>query len=103
MATTSRQQWGYGLPDQPHAPAPAPAAAPARRIPRPADLKGDLMGGATAALLTIPVSMGYGLLALSPFGDGYVATAVLAGLYAPGALVVLGVAVVAWGKAPRRA
>src|SRR5262249_1766148 len=26
-----------------------------------------------------------------------------AGLYAPGALVVLGVAVVAWGKAPRRA
>jgi MFS superfamily sulfate permease-like transporter len=83
MAVTTRQQWGYGLPDQTHAPAPAVAAAPARRVPRLRDLRGDLMGGATAALLTIPVSMGYGLLALSPLGESYVAMAVLAGLYAP--------------------
>ena len=83
MAATGGQRWGYGLPDQPQSPAPAPAAAAARRVPRLSDLRGDLMGGATAALLTIPVSMGYGLLALSPLGEGYVATAVLAGLYAP--------------------
>ncbi len=46
-------------------------------------LKGDLLGGFTAAVLTIPVSMGYGLLALSALGENYVATAILAGLYAP--------------------
>jgi len=82
MAAGSGQQWGYGLPDQPRTPAQAAGATVARRVPRLADLRGDLMGGATAALLTIPVSMGYGLLALSPLGEGYVATAVLAGLYA---------------------
>ena len=82
MPAPGGQQWGYGLPDQPDAPVHAPAA-PAHRIPRPDDLRGDVMGGATAALLTIPVSMGYGLLALSPLGDSYVGTAVLAGLYAP--------------------
>ncbi len=46
-------------------------------------LRGDLLGGFTAAVLTIPVSMGYGLLALSALGENYVATAILAGLYAP--------------------
>jgi MFS superfamily sulfate permease-like transporter len=46
-------------------------------------LRGDLLGGFTAAMLTIPVSMGYGLLALSALGENYVATAILAGLYAP--------------------
>ena len=46
-------------------------------------MRGDLLGGLTAAVLTIPVSMGYGLLALSALGENYVATAILAGLYAP--------------------
>jgi len=46
-------------------------------------LRGDLLGGLTAAVLTIPVSMGYGLLALSALGENYLATAILAGLYAP--------------------
>lgn len=41
------------------------------------------MGGLAASVLTIPISMGYGLLALSPLGESYTATAVLAGLYAP--------------------
>ena len=41
------------------------------------------MGGFTAAVLTIPVSMGYGLLALSALGDAHIPTAILAGLYAP--------------------
>ena len=42
--------------------------------------RGDISGGFTAAVLAIPVSMGYGILALSPLGDSYLAHAVLAGL-----------------------
>src|SRR5688500_15301182 len=78
----TRQQWGYGLPDQayPHV----------QRLVRPAagggglrQLRGDVTGGVAAAVLTIPISMGYGLLALSPLGEEYVPAAILAGLYAP--------------------
>jgi sulfate permease, SulP family len=83
VTSTTGQQWGYGLPDQPHAPPPPPAAAATGVLRWLRHLRGDVMGGATAALLTIPVSMGYGLLALSPLGESYVSTAVLAGLYAP--------------------
>jgi anti-anti-sigma factor len=72
-------------------------------------VKGDVAGGFTAAVLIVPVSMGYGILALSPLGDGFVAHGVLAGLlsavavpltavllgaeattvYAPGSIVAL--------------
>jgi MFS superfamily sulfate permease-like transporter len=41
------------------------------------------MGGIAAAVLTIPISMGYGILVLSALGDAYVPQAILAGLYAP--------------------
>jgi anti-anti-sigma factor len=43
-------------------------------------LKGDLAGGVTAAILTIPVSMGYGILSLASLGDQYVSYGLLAGL-----------------------
>jgi MFS superfamily sulfate permease-like transporter len=46
-----------------------------------ARLKGDLAGGVTSAVLTVPVSMGYGVLALLPLGDEYIPVAILAGLY----------------------
>jgi MFS superfamily sulfate permease-like transporter len=46
-----------------------------------ARLKGDLAGGATSAVLTVPASMGYGVLALLPLGDQYVPVGILAGLY----------------------
>jgi SulP family sulfate permease len=46
-----------------------------------ARLKGDVAGGATSAVLTVPVSMGYGVLALQPLGDEYIPVAILAGLY----------------------
>ena len=45
-------------------------------------IRGELVGGATAALLSMPVSMGYGVLALHALGDQYVSHAILAGLYA---------------------
>lgn len=81
---TSGQQWGFGLPDQAHQPersaAPPRPAALAQRL---AALRGDVLGGVTAAVLTVPVSMGYGLLALAPLGDSFTATAILAGLLAP--------------------
>jgi sulfate permease, SulP family len=41
------------------------------------------MGGCTAALIAIPASIGYGLLALAPLGESVVPHAVLAGLFAP--------------------
>jgi len=46
-----------------------------------ASLKGDLVGGVTSAVLTVPVSMGYGVLALLPLGDQYISVGILAGLY----------------------
>lgn len=82
MATT-RQQWGYGLPDQAHAVPLPPSPVPVGRSAWLRHLRGDLMGGCTAALLTIPVSIGYGLLALSPLGESAIPHAVLAGLFAP--------------------
>ena len=42
--------------------------------------KGDIAGGVSAGVLTIPVSMGYGILALQPLGDRYVSYGVVAGL-----------------------
>ncbi len=81
MATTG-QKWGYGLPDQAQTQPLQPAeSAPAAR-PRFKNLRGNLTGGFSAAVLTIPVSMGYGMLALAPLGPDYVAHGVLAGLYA---------------------
>ena len=59
-----------------------------------ARLKGDLAGGATSAVLTVPVSMGYGVLALAPLGDQYIPVGILAGLYSaifiPLAVLLLG-------------
>ena len=43
--------------------------------------KGDVVGGVTSAVLTIPVSMGYGILAFYPLGEQYISYGILAGLY----------------------
>ena len=51
------------------------------------DLKGDVAGGISVGALTIPMSMGYGLLAFQPLGDGYVSYGIVAGLFS--AIVVL--------------
>ena len=74
--TASKHVVGYGLPDQPEHTASLRAAG------RWASLRGDLAGGFAAAVLTIPVSMGYGVLAVSALGDSYISIGVLAGLYA---------------------
>ena len=58
-------------------------------------LRGEIAGGIAAGVLTIPTSIGYGVLALGALGDAYVAPAVLAGLYSA---VIVSVAVVALGE-----
>lgn len=79
-----KQRWGYGLPDQvPAAVTGSAAPGTATGVGRWPQLRGDLSGGLVAALLTIPVSIGYGLLALLPLGESAVPHAILAGLYAP--------------------
>ena len=50
-------------------------------------LRGDIAGGVSAGILTIPLSMGYGILALQPLGEGYVSYGIVAGLLS--AIVVL--------------
>jgi MFS superfamily sulfate permease-like transporter len=49
-------------------------------------LRGDLAGGIAGGIVTIPSSIGYGILALGSLGDAFIAPAILAGLY--GAVVV---------------
>ena len=48
---------------------------------RRASLRADIAGGIAGGVVTIPASIGYGVLALSALGDAYVGPAVLAGLY----------------------
>jgi sulfate permease, SulP family len=79
--STSPQRIGYGLPDQ--APAMPASHAGTTQHPWLRDLRGDLVGGFAAAMLTIPVSMGYGMLALSALGPSMLPHGILAGLYAP--------------------
>lgn len=82
--SAAQQKWGYGLPDQ-VARQPAAVAAVAAAVPGRhqwlGNLRGDLLGGFAAAVLTIPVSMGYGLLAFSALGEAFVPQAILSGLY----------------------
>lgn len=44
-------------------------------------IRGDFSGGLVAAVVSIPMSMGFGMLAFAPFGDEMIATGILAGLY----------------------
>ena len=43
--------------------------------------RAELAGGVASALLTLPLSIGFGLFAFSPLGDRYAGYGVLAGLY----------------------
>ncbi len=46
-----------------------------------ADLKGDLAGGVTAATITMPQCIGYGIIVFAPLGVGFAASGALLGLY----------------------
>src|ERR1700693_6355585 len=45
------------------------------------DLKQDGLGGAVSALVSIPLSVGFGMFAFSALGDEYIAVGAVAGLY----------------------
>jgi len=55
------------------------------------------MGGLLAAIVTLPLSMGLGALALAPFGPEYATRGVLAGLYAAAFLGLVAVVMGAKG------
>jgi len=54
-------------------------------------LRGDIAGGISAGILTIPQSMAYGILALQPLGEGYVSYAIVAGLLSAVVVLLTGV------------
>ena len=45
------------------------------------NLRGDLTGGVVAAVVSIPMSIGFGLLAFAPFGEKFLSIGILTGLY----------------------
>jgi anti-anti-sigma factor len=57
---------------------------------------GDLAGGTLAAIVSIPLSIGYGLLAFAPLGPAYVPIGIVAGLF--GAAFLNLVAIVAGAR-----
>jgi SulP family sulfate permease len=48
----------------------------------PTNIKGDLMGSIAAAITTIPLSIGYGIIAFAPLGADFIPIASLIGIYA---------------------
>jgi sulfate permease, SulP family len=52
--------------------------------------RAELTGGIASALLTLPLSIGFGLFALSPLGDSYTGYGVLAGLYSAIIVALIG-------------
>ena len=61
------------------------------------NIKGDLVGGLTAALIPIPKAMALGALIFSPLGSAYIPMGIVAGL---ASLVVANVASVLFGAMP---
>ena len=59
--------------------------------------RSSVMGGLLAAIVTLPLSMGLGALALAPFGPEYATRGVLAGLYAAAFLGLVAVVMGAKG------
>ena len=58
---------------------PSPTAAAPGSFER---LRGNAMGGITAAVLSVPTCVGFGILTLAPLGAEFIQHGVLAGLYA---------------------
>jgi SulP family sulfate permease len=46
-----------------------------------ANVRGDAMGGVLAAVVTLPLAIGFGILAFAPLGESYLTAGILAGLY----------------------
>ena len=65
-------------------------------MPTRASLRDEIAGGIAGGVLTIPTSIGYGVLALGALGDAYVPHAVLAGLYSAVAVSAVVLALGQW-------
>jgi SulP family sulfate permease len=64
------------------------------QIPRPANLRNDVIGGLVSAGVAIPLAMGYGMFAFVALGNEYFLDGALAGLVTA---VIVGIACVALG------
>ena len=45
------------------------------------NLAGDVLGGLSAAIITTPMAIGYGIMAFAPLGPEFIQQAVMAGLF----------------------
>ena len=62
-----------------------------------ANLRGDFFGGLTAAVISLPLAVAFGVAAFAPLGSEYVAQGALAGLYAS---IIAGVLASMFGGTP---
>ncbi|MFQ5707786.1 MAG: SulP family inorganic anion transporter [bacterium] len=61
------------------------------------NVKGDLIGGLTTSVISLPLAIAFGVLAFAPLGEGYVAQGALAGLYG---VIVAGILTSVFGGTP---
>ncbi len=45
------------------------------------NIKGDIMGGITTSVISLPLAIAFGVIAFAPLGEEYVAQGALTGLY----------------------
>lgn len=62
-------------------------------------MRGDLAGGTLAAIVSIPMSIGFGLLAFAPLGPDYLPIGIVAGLFGAAFLNLVAIAAGARGAA----
>lgn len=72
-----------------------PAKRPTKKVAgvkqRWSHLRGDLWGGLALAVVTIPMSIGYGLFAFAPLGPAFASYGMVAGLYGAATVTFIGV------------
>lgn len=61
------------------------------------NLKGDIMGGITTSVISLPLAIAFGVAAFAPFGEAYVAQGALTGLYG---VIVAGILTSIFGGTP---
>jgi SulP family sulfate permease len=63
------------------------------------NIKGDIMGGITTAVISLPWAIAFGIIAFAPLGEGYIAEGALAGIYG---VIIAGILTSLFGGTPRQ-
>ncbi|MFQ5824649.1 MAG: SLC26A/SulP transporter family protein [bacterium] len=61
------------------------------------NIKGDIMGGITTSVITLPLAIAFGVVAFAPLGEEYIAQGALTGLYG---VIVAGILTSLFGGTP---